>query len=178
MWTPTIVKHVEVSSGDWKIVRNKPLRYLISYGIFLSGNSFSDYPYFKFKAKPKELSSQNVQREFRTSVIDDTQEVHRVGLEDDEFVFALSNKRLKATSHPEKLAIGWRLKRFPMREILMRKKEGPFIVWPPHPKSLASVATLIDRPEVVGQISESNLSRGRSFQKRSSLRDSSEMDTQ
>ena len=66
-------------------------RYLISYGIFLSGNPFNDYSYFKFKAKPKELSSQNVQREFRTSVIDDTQEVRRVGLEDDEFVFALSN---------------------------------------------------------------------------------------
>ncbi len=39
----------------------------------------------------KEHTSQNVQREFRTSVIDDTQEVRRVGLEDDEFVFALSN---------------------------------------------------------------------------------------
>ena len=106
MRTPTIVKHFEIFCRDREIVRNKPLGYLISYGIFLSWNPFNCYSYFKFKANPKELSSQNIQREFRTSTIDDAKEVHRVGLKDDEFVFALSNKRLKATSHPEELAIG------------------------------------------------------------------------
>ncbi len=72
MRTPTIVKHVEIISGYGEIIRNQPLRYLIGYGIFLTGNPFNEYFYFKFKAKPKELSSQNVQQEFKTSAIDDT----------------------------------------------------------------------------------------------------------
>ena len=54
------------------------------------------------------------------------------------------------------------------------KKIAPPSVYPPQPKSLASVATLIDSPVVVGQIFDSNLlRRGRFFQKKSSLRASS-----
>ncbi len=89
-------------------------------------------------------------------------------MKDDEFVFALIDKRLKSTRYPEKLTICGRLNGLPMRKVLIMCDEGdiPCKVWPPHPKMLASVAALIERPEVEGQISVSNLRRGRSFRKK------------
>ena len=50
----------------------------------------------------------------------------------------------------------------------------PLKVCPPHPKSLSWVATCIERPEGEGQMSESNLMRGRSFQNSSSFNVASE----
>jgi hypothetical protein len=57
-------------------------------------------------------------------------------------------------------------------------RSGPPRVWPPHAKSLASVATLIETPFWEGQISFSNLRRGSCCQNNNSLTASSERETQ
>jgi hypothetical protein len=64
-----------------------------------------------------------------------------------------------------------------MRKVLMSDEATTMKNMPPHTISLASIATLTERPEVEGQISESNLKRGRSFQKTSSLKASFEKTT-
>ncbi len=46
-------------------------------------------------------------------MISDTKEVHIIGLKNDEFIFALVDKRLKATRYPEKLAKSGRLEGLP-----------------------------------------------------------------
>jgi len=52
-------------------------------------------------------------------MVNDTKEVHSIGLKNDEFIFSLVDKRLKATRYSKKLTISGRIKGLTIRKVLM-----------------------------------------------------------
>ncbi len=52
-------------------------------------------------------------------MVNDTKEIHSISLKNDEFIFALADKRLKASRYPKKLTISGRLKGLPIRKVYM-----------------------------------------------------------